>query len=104
MSTWDFQHDAKEGLSHLKIFNMKEDQGLSHLQEEENKGNFKKTNPSFSKVFNLPFSFALDLVIWLSYIIDQPLILLRPSSPTRSNGGITLKEENHKGAKDHQED
>ena len=35
LSTWDFQHDAKEGLSHLKIFNMKEDQGLSHLQVEE---------------------------------------------------------------------
>ena len=35
LSTWDFQHDAKEGLSHLEIFNMKEDQGLSHLQEEE---------------------------------------------------------------------
>ena len=35
LSTWDFQHDAHKGLSHLEIFNMKEDQGLSHLQEME---------------------------------------------------------------------
>ena len=49
LSTWDFQHDAKEGLSHLEIFNMKEDQGLSRLQEvealEENQEELQEDQP-----------------------------------------------------------
>ena len=66
LSTWDFQHEAKEGLSHLEIFNMKADQGLHHLQEvealDENKRKLQEDQPPFfSKSFLLFFSFLLHL-------------------------------------------
>ena len=60
--TYDFKHDAKEGLSHLEIFNMKEDQGQSHIQKvealEENQEELPEDQPPFlSKSFSSPFLF-----------------------------------------------